>query len=182
VTPDAAVADQGTLLDQVRDLEMRLADYRDTLEAIRRGDADALVVNASADEHRIYTLQSADRPYQVLIEQMQEAAITLSFEGTILYCNRRLSVMLAVPPQRIVGQPLRPFVAQADDATFTRLLRDAVHTATRNELTLNASDGREIPVYLSLSMLREEGTDPVLCGILTDLTEQKQHLKTLAGQ
>ncbi|MFL5286018.1 MAG: ATP-binding protein [Rhodopila sp.] len=177
---DADVIDPAELLCRIRELEARLADSQDTLEAIRRGDADALVVNASADQHRIYTLQSADRPYQVLIEQMQEGAITLGFDGTVLYCNRRLAVMLGKPQQRIVGHPLHPFIASFDLGTFRRLLHNAVQTVSREELTLVAEDGRQIPVYLSLSVLREEGVEAVLCGILTDLTEQKQHLRVLA--
>ncbi|MBS0643324.1 MAG: response regulator [Proteobacteria bacterium] len=170
-----------TLLSRIRELEDRLTDCQETLEAIRRGDADALVVAANDDQHQIYTLKSADRPYQMLIEQMQEGAVTLGFDGTVLYCNRRLATMLGMPQQRIVGQPLHPFVDSADLAVFERLLRDATRGVTRDELTLTAADGRAIPVYLSLNVLREEGTDAVLCGILTDLTEQKQHVHVLAA-
>ena len=74
------IAEAEALQSRIRELEDKLGDCQETLEAIRRGDADALVVNANADEHRIYTLQSADRPYQVLIEQMQEGAVTLGRE------------------------------------------------------------------------------------------------------
>jgi len=173
-------AEAEILQKRIRELEEKLNDCQETLEAIRRGDADALVVNASADEHRVYTLQSADRPYQVLIEQMQEGAVTLGRDGTILYCNRRLSEMLGVPQQRIIGQPLHPFVLEADRARFNRLLDDAANGVARDELTIIASDGRQILIYLSLSVLHDAGGDSVLCGILTDLTEQKLHLRVLA--
>ncbi len=174
------IAEAEALQSRIRELEDKLSDCQETLEAIRRGDADALVVNASADEHRIYTLQSADRPYQVLIEQMQEGAVTLGRDGTILYCNRRLGAMLGVPQQRIVGQPLHPFVLEADHARFSRLLDDAASGVARDELTIVTFDGRQIPVYLSLNVLHDDGGDSVLCGILTDLTEQKLHLRVLA--
>ncbi len=38
----------------------------------------------------IFTLDSADRAYRVLVETMNEGTATLAFDGTILYCNRRL--------------------------------------------------------------------------------------------
>ena len=58
---------------------------------------------------------------------MQEGAVTLGRDGTILYCNRRLGAMLGVPQQRIVGQQLHPFVLDADQARFNRLLDDAAN-------------------------------------------------------
>jgi PAS domain S-box-containing protein len=181
MTPDSTTNDSAALMDRIQALEARLSDSQDTLDAIRRGDADALVVNASEDEHRIYTLQSADRPYQVLIEQMQEGAVTLGHDGVILYCNRRVGVMLGVPQHRILGQPLRPFVLPADQGTFHRLLHDGARGVARDELTLVSSDGREIPIYLSLNVLHDDdGGDVMLCGILTDLTEQKLHVRVLA--
>ncbi len=179
MTIETVTVDTKVLLERIRDLEAELRDSQETLEAIRHGDADALVVNASEDEHRIYTLESADRPYQVLIEQMQEGAVTLGQDGIILYCNRRLAAMLGVAQERIVGQKLHPFVRPSDQDVFARLLQNARHAGARDELSLLTPDGREIPVYISLAVLNYDGVG-VLCGILTDLTEQKLHLRVLA--
>ena len=43
---------------------------------------------------QVYTLENADRPYRVLVEQMQEGAVTLSENGTILYCNERFATLV----------------------------------------------------------------------------------------
>ena len=52
--------------------------------------------------------------------------------------------------------------------------------AARGELMLNTEGGPALPVNLSLSELhRDEGT-PLLCGVLTDLSEQKQHLREVS--
>ncbi|HVZ10670.1 MAG TPA: ATP-binding protein [Rhodopila sp.] len=169
------------LLARIKQLEEQLADSEETLQAIRRGDADALVASPDHDSRRVYTLESADPPYQVLIEQIQEGAVTLSFDGTILYCNRRLATMFGVARQRLVGQRLHPFIRPADLPALSRLLQDAAHTVTRDELTVATADGREIPVYMSLNVLREDGREAVLCGILTDLAEQKRHVHVLAA-
>ena len=180
MTPDFSV-EAADLRVQVADLEERLRESEETLDAIRRGEVDALVVGGRDDEHRIYTLESADRPYQILIEQIQEGTVTLNDEGTVLYCNRRLADMLCVPQERVVGQSLYTFVSPKDNAAFHRLLDEAKRSVGRGELTLCVGGGSTTAVYMSLSVLRREGTSTLLCGVLTDLTEQKLHLGALAA-
>ena len=86
------------------------------------------------DERQVYTLESADRPYRVLIEQMQEGAVTLGEDGTVLYCNRRLAGLLNTPQERVIGQALLSFVADEDQAAFSRLLAEAKGAVARSEL------------------------------------------------
>lgn len=59
------------------ELRMQLGEAKETLDAIRNGEIDALVVN---DQHglSLYTLKSADRSYRLFIEQMTEGAVTLN--------------------------------------------------------------------------------------------------------
>ena len=172
VTEDAAAWRR-----RARALEARLAESEETLEAIRQGAIDALVVSGPGEQHRVYTLENADRPYRVLIEQMREGAVTLSAEGTVLYCNRRLAEMLGVPQERVTGQPLPAFLRPADHAAFARLLAEG----GRGELALLAADGAEVPVFISLGLLAREAEAPLRCGVLADLTTQKAHLRQLSA-
>ena len=165
---------------RVGELEANLRESQDALDAIRRGEIDALVVGGEGKGHRVYTLESADRPYRVLIEQIQEGAVTLGPDGTVLYCNQRLADMLALPQERVIGQSLRQLVLADDAALFDRLFASATQRASRSELTLCSKRGVQLPVYLSLSPLTSEDGTTLLCGILTDLTEQKLHLRELA--
>ena len=175
--PDDGAA---ALVRRIRELEERLQDSEDTLDAIRRGEVDALVVGHAVEEHRVFTLESADRPYRVLIEQIQEGALTLGEDGAVLYCNQRLAEMLGVRQERVTGQLLRPWVLPDDLDAYGRLLDAARRDAVRGELTLLAADGREVPVYISLSALRDGDGLALLCGVLTDLTSQRVHLRQLA--
>jgi PAS domain S-box-containing protein len=175
----ALLDDKAALLARIQDLENRLEECEDTLGAIRRGEVDALVVNDRPGEQHVYTLESADRPYQVLIEQMQEGAVTLDADGTVLYCNRRLADMLNIAQERIIGQALQQFLSPDDGAEFSALLQAARRGGVRSEVTLRTTDGREVPVNVSLSLLDDHETT-LLCGILTDLTAQKFHLQALA--
>jgi PAS domain S-box-containing protein len=167
------------LLGRIRELESRLVEANETLDAIRHGEIDAVVVSDRAGEHRIYTLESADRPYRVLIEQMQEGAVTIGEDGSLLYCNRRFAEMLRMPQERIVGQPLQTFVLPSEISKLGHLLDLAKIAGAHTELTLRVADGIEISAYVSLCLLHDNGM-ALLCGVITDLTEQKLHLRELA--
>jgi signal transduction histidine kinase/CheY-like chemotaxis protein len=80
----------------------------------------------------------------------------------------------------VAGQKLQRFVLPEDAGLFARLLRAARQGGARGELTLHSRDGKDVPVYLSLSLLRDGGTT-LMCGVLTDLTEQKLHLRELTA-
>ncbi|MGH7031654.1 MAG: ATP-binding protein [Stellaceae bacterium] len=173
-------ADQAALVERIRELETRLQESEGTLDAIRRGDIDAVVMSRQAEVYRVYTLENADRPYRVLIEHIQEGAVTLAEDGTVLYCNRRLADMLGVPHERVIGRGLQPFVRPEDAAAFARLLDAAKRHGVRRELTLLTASGRELPVYISLNLLQRDSGVTLLCGVLADLTEQKLHTRELA--
>jgi PAS domain S-box-containing protein len=162
----------------IRELEARLEESEDTLAAIRRGDFDAVVVEGPNRERLVYTLETADRPYQALIEQMQEGAFTIDAEGVILYCNRRLAQMLDLPQERLMGQTLRGFVQYP--AMLDGFVRAAIDAAVREEIVLRGLDGVERPAFLSLSLFERSNEEPLLCGVLTDLTEQRRQVRALA--
>ena len=165
---------------RLRDTQAKLEEAEETLAAIRRGDFDAVVVEGPAGERFVYTLEDADRPYRVLIEQIQEGAFTLGADGTVLYCNRRLAEMLGVPQERVTGLPLQSFVLAGDMPAFMRLLEGASDGVVRGEIMLTVPGTTGLPVNLSLSQLHREEVTPILCGVLTDLSEQRLHLRDLA--
>src|SRR4051795_9617979 len=80
-------------------LRRRLREAEDTINAIRDGHVEALVVHAPEGE-QIYTLRSADQPYRLMVERMREGALTLAADGTILYCNPRFARRIRPPPAR----------------------------------------------------------------------------------
>ncbi|QGY01806.1 response regulator [Methylobacterium mesophilicum SR1.6/6] len=162
----------------IRELEARLEESEDTLAAIRRGDFDAVVVEGPNHERLVYTLENADRPYRVLIEQIQEGAFTLGSDGALLYCNRRLADMLGEPQERLIGRYLRDFVEA--DADLDDLVQRAMTNPVRGEVELRATAGTESATFLSLSRFERQGDAPLLCGILTDLSEQRRNMRALA--
>jgi PAS domain S-box-containing protein len=166
--------------DRIRELESRLEESEDTLEALRTGDFDAVVVQGPDSATQVYTLETADKPFRVLIEQIQEGAVTLGGDGEVLYCNPHLATMLGVKPERLMGQRLEGYVAREDRGTFAWMLHTSAQTPARAEVSFETADGTLVPMYLSLSRLARDGASALTCGVLTDLTEQKLHLRELA--
>src|SRR5689334_8473171 len=119
----------------IGELRRRLQEAEDTINAIREGHVEALVV-AGPDGERVYTLRSADQPYRLMVEQMREGALTLSDDGTILYCNQRFAELMALPAERIAGQSFSAFVLPDDVPTLERALKSPSH---RGEIQLRTA-------------------------------------------
>src|SRR5215475_7587996 len=87
--------DRSTKADEIYDLQRRLDEAEDTLRAIREGEVDALVIDSPKGEV-IYTLTSADYPYRLMIDEMNEGAVSVSPDSYILYSNRNFAGILGL--------------------------------------------------------------------------------------
>jgi PAS domain S-box-containing protein len=151
------------------ELRRQLDESETTLSAIRNGEVDALVIGGK----EIYTLHGADLPYRVLVEAMQQGAVTLSQGGAIIYCNAGFAEMVGRPPEKIIGASITSVFSFADHETLAQHLAEGRH-AKQVELTLRADDGSRIPVLVSFNLLPLEGVLAV-CLLITDLTEHKRN-------
>ena len=152
--------------EQVKKLQRELEEAQETLRAIRHGEIDALVVEGSHGP-QLFTLKTAEQPYRMLIEQMQEGALTLSPLGDVLYCNRRFAELVANAPETIVGRPLAPFVPEADRPLLTAALRAGRGRYEGHVLT---SAGHLVPALFSVGAFAADGVE-TLCLVVTDLVE-----------
>ncbi len=156
---------------QLEELRHQLSEANETIEAIRTGQVDALVVQGQQG-HQIYTLKSADQTYRVFIEKMTEGAVTISPEGLILYSNSQFANMVHCSLSDVIGLPFRSFVAEDNLAEYDQLFKKCWTDDCKGEILLVAGKDRT-PVQLSLTTLElEEGVS--LSIILTDLTAQKK--------
>jgi PAS domain S-box-containing protein len=172
ITPLPTTDDYGTsLLIQDLTIRQRLDEAEETLRAIGSGEVDAFVVEReSANE--VQTLSGAHRPYRVMVERMQQGAVTLSAHGDILYTNQPFADMLGYPLAALIGMPLEQLVAPADHTLLAALVAAKHGTATQGELTLLQRDGGRVPALVAVALLPEEGG---VCLIVTDLTTQKTY-------
>jgi PAS domain S-box-containing protein len=164
---------QEALLAEVNDLRFRLDEAEETLRAIRSGEVDALIV-AGPQGDQIFTLESADHPYRIFIEEMNEGAVTLSEEGVILFCNSRFATIVGTPLDRVLGAFFADFAVSADLPVLQSLLQDSLGGQSSGEMIVRSADGTCVPLYLSLKHL-PTGSAGVVCLVATDLTKVKQN-------
>jgi PAS domain S-box-containing protein len=158
-------------------LRRRLEEAEEALRALRTGEVDAVLVES--DHEQVYTLETADKPYRLLVEQMPQGAATLTVDGTILYCNRRFADLLKRPLQALLGKPIHDFIASESWPYFEALLRRGLGAEVQDEFALQC-EGAAAPVYLGISALREGVLG--LCLMVTDLTEQKHYRELQRSQ
>jgi PAS domain S-box-containing protein len=159
---------------QIEDLRIRLEEAEETLRAIRKGEVDALVVSGPQGD-QVYTLKGAEQPYRVYVETMNEGAVTLGPDGTILYCNNRFGELVKEPIERIIGSKIVRFIAPTDTLSFESAFQSGRKGNSKVEILLKAGDGQLTltPVHLSLSPLETDDV-PCICMVVMDLTERKR--------
>ena len=155
---------------EMDELKARLREAEETLEAIRSGAVDAIVVSGKAGE-KVYTLQGADHSYRLLVESISEGALTLNAEGTILYGNLRFATMLGVPLDQIIGTSLSSHLPDNDRRIIERVLRRGDPGISRFQVALRTREQGDLPVQLSLNVADIAG-DRIFTAVVTDLTDQ----------
>lgn len=163
---------------ELENLRARLDEAESILNAIRNGEVDALLVT-SKDGEQVHTLSGS---YRHLIETMGEGAATLSADGAILYCNARLTEILGISHDQLLGTPLQDYLQPADLQILEVLLARAHKNPVREELNLKTSDGHLIPVYLSTARMQNQENVPFFNIVVTDLTEQKKNEKIVQAE
>jgi PAS domain S-box-containing protein len=164
------------------ELRGRLQEAEETLEAIRSGAVDAIVVDGPRGK-QVFTLAGAEHPYRVLAETMNEGAASLAGDGTILFCNRRLGEILGVPSAQLLGTRISGYVQQEQRGLFELVLASAKEAPRRAEYECPTAK-HKVTVLFSMSPLGKEDVEGI-CLVATDLTEQKkleQALENFAAQ
>jgi two-component system NarL family sensor kinase len=160
-------------------LRTRLAEAEETLHAVRAGDVDTLVV-AGEQGPQVFTLQGAEHAYRVLIESMNEGALTLTTDMTILYANQCFARMVNCPLEQVMGGSLRRFVSVADRAALRPLLKRADSSGSKVQVLLHVGDGSLLPVQISIRPLGKNGSNRATIGmVVTDLTESRRNEEML---
>ena len=146
----------------------------ETLRAIRAGEVDALVGTGQRGD-RVFTLEGAEHAYRVLIESMNEGALTLTGDKVILYANQCFARLVKCPLKQVIGGSFRRFLSPADQATLRPLMKRAARTGTQLPMRLKAGDGSVIPVQLSIRELAQGDKEHVIIGmVVTDMTEARR--------
>jgi two-component system NarL family sensor kinase len=160
--------------NEVATLRLRLAEAEETLRAIRHGEVDALM-GMGKQRKQVFSLVGAEHAYRMLIEAMNEGALTLTTGKMILYANQCFARMVKCPLEQVTGSSFRRFLSAADGATLRAHMKQAAQTGVKMLLLLHATDGTKLPVQISIRPLAKEGTKDLIIGmVVTDLSESRR--------
>ncbi len=159
-------------LDETTELKSRLAETEETLRAIQEYMVDAFVVNRE-NGIQVVTLNESEIPYRMMVESMNEGAVTLIPDGTIFYCNGRFGEMIRTDCERLVGTLFQVLVVPEEQHAFEEFLRKAGPNSMRAEFFLKTTNGGHVPVQLSIYPLGEDKQSG-LAIIATDISERVQ--------
>ena len=162
-------------------LRSRLNELEEALAAIRNGEVDAIMVTGNKGE-QVYSVSSAETPYRTFIEEMNEGAVTLTREGTILYCNQRFADLVKYPYKKVIGSSIKRYITPDDNskldsflAQLTQEKHDVLIVTLTNTLYLRLSV-HLLPPYLQGDNYMLIATD------ISDLKKKEQELIEIIGK
>jgi PAS domain S-box-containing protein len=157
---------------ELAEVRAQLREAHETIEAIRGGGIDSLVIGPPGQE-QVYSVASADRPYRLIVAAMNEGAATVSPRGVILDANPRLGSMTGQEAADLVGTAVIDLIPHAHRPTFARLLDVGAGDSDRGEVDLTGPGGTTVPVLLAVSGFDLDGM-LLRCLVLTDLTARRE--------
>jgi len=157
--------------EEIIRLQENLRIAQETLDAIRSGEVDAVIVSGTNGD-QVYSLAGAEQPYRIYVERMQEGAVTVAADGLILYCNRRFAEMLGQPLERVISSSLTRFLSPEAWKRLEGVFADGTEVVKYETMLRGGADtGR--PVNLTASRLSVDGPG-MMCLVVTDLVAQKE--------
>jgi PAS domain S-box-containing protein len=168
--------------DEASALQNRLEETEETLRAIRQYMVDAFVITRE-DGTQVVTLSDAEFPYRLMVEAINEGAVTLIPDGTIFYVNPCFARMVQIEGSKLIGVRFHELVSPEQQERFDWIFKQATHTGTRGEFLLQTTQGDSLPVQLSLQRLGTEGSIGTSI-IATDITERirsEEKIRALAA-
>ncbi|MBP6686507.1 MAG: PAS domain S-box protein [Lacibacter sp.] len=166
------------LLLEIEDLKTTLMEANEAIDAIRNGSVDAFAIKTNGKQE-VFTLQSLDYAYRVLIEKFSEGALNVTQDGLILYSNSYFSELIHMPHEKITGSSIFDFIAAESREQFAEQFALALKGSSKAEISLSVHE-KSIPVYISLTSLQPQLATVGV--IVTDLSEKKRNEELILTQ
>jgi PAS domain S-box-containing protein len=112
---------------------------------------------------------------------MEDGALILSRDGTILYSNKRFAKMLMRPLAQVVGSSILEHLVAGEEAKIQEFLGETENRAVKTELMFRAEDGTQVPLHASVSPFRTPEAHG-LCVTVSDLSVCKRQEERILFQ
>jgi PAS domain S-box-containing protein len=161
------------ILEEVSELQKQLAEAEGQLDAIRRGDIDALIIS-DTENQKLLSLNG------VIIEEISEGAATVSKDGTILYCNKQFSSFAQIPISKLIGTNINLLVNEKDKPKFLGLINQGINGRYKSEIQFAVDQKDDEQYYFSFSPLPPNslGEICIMVANITELKKTEEELRT----
>lgn len=157
---------------EIKKLKDKIFELEQFVNSIQGGEIDALIINNKKDDPSIFTLEGADQPYRILVENLSEGALTLARDGKIIHCNKQFSKMIKIPQQTLINSSLFEYIPDTQHNTLRILLNNTKVETYKREFTLLAADNTRKFILLSSHNFKF-GNVNGLSLVATDISELK---------
>jgi PAS domain S-box-containing protein len=154
------------------ELRLRLAESEEALQAIRNGEVDAIIVSGTGGD-RIFSLTSADTPYRVILEEMDEGAVIITAAGTILYHNQMFANLFGNGGEQFTGTNLHRFIDEREQERFKQLIRLGSKGKADGKISY-VNDDRTLYLHMLLRAMPPDLAGDI-CIIFSDITQMQQY-------
>jgi two-component system CheB/CheR fusion protein len=139
------------------ELRRRLEEAEETIDAIRSGAVDALVVE-EPDGHRVYTLKAQSGPTGCSSRRCNRARRRYTRTAPLPGATRNWQTLLKTPQEKLLGAALVDFVPAQTRVVYDNLLWQGQTRSGRGEVQLRRSDGGWCrPFLLSMPLPKDCG-------------------------
>jgi len=110
-----------------------------------------------------------------IVQSSVDAIVTTDPKGKITFVNRAMEEIVGVTPKEMIQQPISRFYLEgiSEARKIMGILRE--RGSLQNYDTLAVRNGKPVPIFLSASLLRNEGGEIIgTLGVFKDMTEMKK--------
>ena len=161
------------LTAELQELRSRLREAEDTLDAVRSGAVDAVVVSGF-DGPKDFTLSGADEIYRIFFQEMADGGLTVNAQGTILFSNQRLSEILGSPSEKLLGDRFQHFIIYDDIEALEAALKKVFKDKTKADIVLRTNQNKIVRSSIVAIEPRNPSSGQSACIVVADITESKR--------
>lgn len=114
-----------------------------------------------------------DNSLRVFVEHMQEGAVTIDLQGSIVYANRYFAQLIGTSVCDLLGTPLERHVSPLALGSFRAYLRDAATQPVHADCALLSTSGHTLPTQVAITVLPASG-EPRFGLVFTDLRQRER--------
>ncbi len=126
-------------------------------------------------------LRESEEKYRTLVEKANEA-IYIVQDGAFVFANRRLSDLVGMPAEALLGRPFLDFICPEDRdlvrANYAKRM-DGEEVTEAYDFRMIGAGGATLWVFLSVARIQWNGR-PATLNLLSDITARKQAEERLA--